>query len=67
MTHNMKTFIIHETVPVVQYRTIAIEAENEEEAVNKYLNNPDLNFDIDITEEFDWDNAEIVGVAEEEK
>ena len=67
MTHNMKTFIIHETVPVVQYRTIAIEAENEEEAVNKYLNNPDLNFDIDITEEFDWDNAEIVGVAEEEE
>jgi hypothetical protein len=66
MTHNMKTFIIHETVPVVQYRTIAIEAENEEEAVNKYLNNPDLNFDIDITEEFDWNGSRIVGVEEEE-
>jgi len=63
----MKTFIIYETVPMTQHRTITIEAENEDDAVAKYLEGKvDYELYTDETDA-DWDNAEIVEVIEEEK
>jgi len=63
----MKTFIIFETVPIMQHRTITIQAENEEDAVEKYLDSPrgKTEFEVDIEDNFEWDNAEIVGVEED--
>ena len=62
----MKTFIIYETVPVRQLRTITIQAENEEEAVEKYLSG-NADCDIDMEEDIDWEGAEIVEVEEEKE
>jgi aminoglycoside/choline kinase family phosphotransferase len=57
----MKTFTIYEVVPIMQHRTITIQAENEEDAVEKYLDGK-TEFEVDTEENFEWDNAEIVGV-----
>lgn len=66
MTHNMKTFIIYETVPIMQHRTITIEAENEDDAVAKYLEGK-VDYDVDTEDVIEWDNAEIVEVEEEKE
>lgn len=63
----MKTYIIEEKVPMVQWRTIVIEAESEEAAIEKYLNdsNFDYDYEVDTHEEVLWDDAEILEVRED--
>ena len=60
----MKTFIIYETVPIMQHRTITIEAESESDAVAKYLEGR-VDYEVDTEDMIEWDNAEIVDVGEE--
>jgi hypothetical protein len=62
----MKTFIIYETVPIMQYRTITIQAENEDDAVAKYLEGK-VDYDVDTEDVIEWDNAEIMEVGEEKE
>ena len=61
----MKTFIISESVPAMLYRSITVQAENEEDAVHKYLENPsDYEAVIEQMEEH-YDNA-VIDMVEEE-
>ncbi len=62
----MKTFTIYETVPIMQHRTITIEAENEDDAVAKYFEGK-VDYDVDTEDVIEWDNAEIVEVGEEKE
>lgn len=63
----MKTFIIYETVPIMQHRTITIQAENEDDAVAKYLEDTEVDYDVDTEDVIKWHNAEIVEVKEEKE
>lgn len=63
----MKTFIIYETVPIMQHRTITIQAENEDDAVAKYLEGTEVDYDVDTEDVIKWHNAEIVEVKEEKE
>lgn len=62
----MKTFTIYETVPITQYRTIHIEAENEDDAVAKYLEGK-VDYEVDTEESIEWDSASIQSVEEAEE
>jgi len=62
----MKTFIIYEIVPIMQHRTITIQAENEDDAVAKYLEGK-VDYDVDTEDNIEWDNAQIVEVEEEKE
>jgi hypothetical protein len=62
----MKTFTIYETVPITQHRTITIEAEDEDDAVAKYLEGK-VDYEVDTEDVIEWDNAEIVDVKEEKE
>lgn len=61
----MKIFTIQEKVPVMHYRTITIQAESAEDAVHKYLNDNDFNYNVHTESDEEWDNAEIMDVTEE--
>jgi hypothetical protein len=62
----MKTFAIYETVQITQHRTIHIDAENEEQAVELYLDGK-VDYDVDTEDEMDWDSAKIQSVEEVEE
>ena len=60
----MKTFIIKEIVPATIYRTIYVEAESEEAAVNRYFDNPDK-CTIDEEMEKHYEDSQIGEVEED--
>ena len=62
----MKTFVIYETVQITQHRTIHIDAENEEQAVELYLDGK-VDYDVDTEDEMDWESAKIQSVEEVEE
>jgi len=63
----MKTFTLYESVPAFIYRTITVQAEDAEDAVHKYLNNPSDYQAVIITTDEDYDSAQIDLVEEEEE
>jgi hypothetical protein len=63
----MKTFTLYESVPAFIYCTITVQAENAEDAVHKYLDNPSDYQAVIIATDEDYDNALIENVEEEEE
>ena len=63
----MKTFAIYETVQITQHRTIHIDAENEEQAVQLYLDGKVDYYDVDTEDEMHWESAKIQSVEEVEE
>jgi hypothetical protein len=53
----MKTYIVTETKPVISIYTYTVEANNEEEALHKVMNNDYLSVEKELEEHMDIDDS----------